>query len=143
MVPSLLGDLEQRPDLPAPALSQLLGALERASGVADRARLVAIAVPRFLSARETQLASLYVAAVFRVDPEAASNALFAKLDGLSVADQTSLVQGVLPSIFGDRFSHDRCLPGYRSATLSALWTLPSRSSPSRITMKCVAQHSRN
>ena len=120
MVPSLLGDLEQRPDLPAPALSQLLGALERASGVADRARLVAIAVPRFLSARETQLASLYVAAVFRVDPEAASNALFAKLDGLSVADQTSLVQGVLPSIFGDRFSHDRCLPGLSFRNLERL-----------------------
>lgn len=110
MVPSLLDELEHRPDLRVPMLSQLLDALERAPGAAERACLVAIAVPRFLSARDTQIASLYIAAVFSVDPAAATDALIAKLDDLSVADQTLLAQGVLPSIFGDRFPRDRRSP---------------------------------
>jgi hypothetical protein len=76
----------------------------------DRARLAATAVPRFFSAIDTRIASLYVAAVFGVDPVAATDALMTKLGGLPVADQTLLVQGTLPSIFGDRWSRDRQLP---------------------------------
>jgi hypothetical protein len=110
MVPSLLDELERRPDMSAPMLSQVLDALERAPGAADRARLAVIAVPRFVSARNMEIASLYIAALFTADPEAASDALITKLDRLSTADQTTLVEGVLPEIFGDRWSRDRRLP---------------------------------
>ena len=110
MAPSLLDELERRQDLAAPLLSQVLNALERAPGAAERARLASIAVPRFLSAADTQIAGLYIAAVFSVDPAAATDALMTKLDRLSIVDQTLLVQGVLPSIFGDLWSRDRRLP---------------------------------
>jgi hypothetical protein len=110
MVPSLLDELERRPDLPAPVLSQVLDALERAPRAGDLAHLMAIAIPRFHSVTDIRITGLYLAAMFGVDPEAATDALMTKLDGLSVGDQTLLVQGALPSIFGDRWSRERRLP---------------------------------
>jgi hypothetical protein len=101
-------------------LSQVLDALERAPVAADRARLAAIAVQRFLSARDTQIASLYIAAVFSADPGAATDALMAKLNGLSI------VEGVLPSIFGGRWSRDRRLPQLSFRNLERLVHLAFR-----------------
>jgi hypothetical protein len=109
-VPSLLDELERRPNLPAPVLSQVLDALERAHDEADRASLIRMAIPRFRSTTDLQIASLYIAATFSVNSGAATEALMTKLDGLSLADQTLLVQGVLPSIFGDRWSWERRVP---------------------------------
>jgi hypothetical protein len=110
VVPWLLDELDRRADLPAHLASQLLRVLERAADSMDRARLVAVAVPRFFSTTDTQTASLYIGAVFGVDPEAATDALMTKLDGLGPADQKALVQRVLPSIFGGPWLRDRRLP---------------------------------
>ncbi len=111
MVSPLLDELDRHSELPAPLLAQLLDALERANDATERARLLAVAVRRFASSRDTQIAGLYLRAAFSIDTEAATAALIKKLDHLDPRDQTLLVQGVLPSIFGGLWSsRDRQLP---------------------------------
>ena len=70
----------------------------------DRERFTNLAISRFNAATDLQAASLYIGAVFAIEPGAATNALFGKLDGMTTDTQTTLVQRVLPQIFGDLFS---------------------------------------
>jgi hypothetical protein len=121
MVSPLLDELDQRPELPAAVLAQLLDALERADDANERARLLAIAIQRFSSAHDTRIAGLYLRAAFTVDPDTATAALTDKLDHLDPGDQISLVQGVLPSIFGGLWpSRDRQLPELSFRSLERL-----------------------
>jgi hypothetical protein len=126
MVPLIVRELEQRPDLDAAPLSTMSNIVEHASAVDQRVRLLALAVERFNNAQAPALESLYTALAFRLNPEAATEALMRKIDGLASPEQTRLVQNVLPHIFGSRFSDRPASPGLSLRVLDRLVRLSFR-----------------
>ena len=105
----LLAELDRRANLPVAFLQPLLAAITRGGDTQDQQQLHAVALDRFASATDPQVASPYLGACFDVDAKSATDALLHKLDALDASEQTKLVQHVLPQIFGDRFS-DRLPP---------------------------------
>lgn len=126
MVPLIIGELEQRPDLDAKALLIIVDIVEHASSVDQRGRLLGLALERFNNAQAPALESLYIALAFRFNPEAATEALMRKIDGLASPEQTQLVQNVLPHIFGSRFSDRPASPGLSLHVLDRLVCLSFR-----------------
>jgi len=106
MAPAVLAELETRPDLPAQMLSPAIDAVLRGRR-AERERLKAIALARFETVNNPAAYSLYIGAAFAIDGEAATQAVFAKLDKLDPAEQPALVQRVLPHVFGRQFSDEQ------------------------------------
>ena len=101
MAPVLLDELEQRPDLPPVALWPILGIISR--GLPEnRKRFAEVALDRFKVVSDPDIGALYVGAVFNVDAAAATNALTAKLDTMEATDGKSLVEQLLPRVFGGR-----------------------------------------
>ena len=101
MAPALLDELEQRPDLPPVALMPMLEIISR--GLREnRGHFTDLALHRFNSITDAHVCALYLSAVFHVDPTAATNALIVKLETLNAADQTELVERLLPRVFGGR-----------------------------------------
>lgn len=100
----LLAELERRAQLPGPILQPLLAAIIRGGEAQDRQRLLTIALDRFASTADPQLAGLYIGVCFDLDAKSATGALLHKLKALDESQQTILAQHVLPQIFGDRFS---------------------------------------
>ena len=105
----LLAELDRRAELPVAFLQPLLAAITRGGEAQDRRRLHAIALSRFASATDPEVASLYIGVCFDVDAKSATDVLLHRLDALDTSEQKRLVQHVLPQIFGDRFS-DRVPP---------------------------------
>jgi len=102
MAPDLLDEIEQRPDLPPVALMPMLDVISR--GLREnRGHFTDLALDRFNSMINAHVCALYLSAVFHVDPTAATSALIVKLETLNAADQTALVERLLPCVFGGRF----------------------------------------
>lgn len=103
VAPALLDELEQRPDLRPAALLPMLRVIT--SGLQERqTHFVELAVSRLNNTSDMGLASLCLGAAFSVDPSITTDALMAKLDTLAPDDQTALVGGFLPLVFGDGYS---------------------------------------
>ena len=100
VAPHLLAELENRPNLPIVALRRILELLSTAQYPA-RPAFTHLMLQLFAGSTDLQLAILYLSAAFGGDPEAATAALMGRLDTLPEVQQTELVQGVLPAIFGD------------------------------------------
>jgi hypothetical protein len=126
MVPPMIQELERRPDLESSPLSAIIDVVEHASVDDERARLLELALERFSNSPTPSLAGLYIALAFRLDPETATDALMLKIDGLSPEEQTSLVQNVLPHIFGSRFSDRAARLGLSLQVLNRLVRLSFR-----------------
>jgi hypothetical protein len=101
MAGPLVRELEQRPDVPALALTPMVAIITRGLGKQDRGQFVELALNRFNSANDPVTAALYLSLVFSFDAPAATAALLAKLESLDLSEQTQLVQAVLPHLFGD------------------------------------------
>jgi hypothetical protein len=101
IAPALLERLEQRTDLPAAAIRRLLDIISRGI-TTDRERFITLASERFSRDGEPSVSALYAAALFNVDAAAATNALTAKLSLLDLPSQKSLVERLLPRLFGGR-----------------------------------------
>jgi hypothetical protein len=106
MAPTVLAELEATPDLPAQMLSPAIDAVLRGRR-AERERLKELALARFDTVSDPAANSLYIGAAFAIDGEAATKAVFAKLDKLDPAEQPALVQRVLPHVFGRQFSDEQ------------------------------------
>ncbi|MGE0854154.1 MAG: hypothetical protein AB7O44_31850 [Hyphomicrobiaceae bacterium] len=100
--PFLLVALQGRPDFPIAALRRLLEILSQAR-YEERQVFIELALARFASAPDVNVAALYLGAAFAGDAERAMAALTARSDALDPAEQTALALRVLPSIFGDDF----------------------------------------
>jgi hypothetical protein len=102
MAPALFAELEKRTDIAPVALNPLLETISR--GFENgRDAFATCVIERFQASQDLQLGGLYLVAAFAVDSEAATEALMARLDSLSLASQTALVQLVLPAIFSTGF----------------------------------------
>lgn len=106
----LLAELGRREALPETLLKPLLTAITRGLAASDHEALRTLALSRFAAAIDPAISSLYLGVCFALDANSATKALSAKLDALRPADQTILVQHVLPQIFGDRFGHSDYSP---------------------------------
>jgi hypothetical protein len=116
MAPVVLDELEQRTALPADVLSHMLDIAKR--GLAsEQDRLKHLAITRFNNATDPAISSLYIGAVFSIDGSVATDAVFARLDRMPVAYQATLVQAVLPHIFGAGYEGE---PPFRNLPLSSL-----------------------
>jgi hypothetical protein len=104
MIPPMMRELEERPNLEAEALSEIVDIVEHASAPSQRARLLGLALERFDHSPTSTLASVYMALAFRLDSDAATEVLMRAIDDLPPVEQTQLVQRLLPEIFGSRFS---------------------------------------
>ena len=120
MIAPLLQEFEARSNLPPAILEPFLDVLEQATDEARRARLLKLCTERFSVAADTSGASLYIGTAYGIDSIAATNSLLERLDSLDPRDQTALVQGVLPAIFGTRFSRERKPPNIALRSLERL-----------------------
>jgi hypothetical protein len=102
MAPAVLAELEARPNPPAQMLSPAIDIVLRGRR-AEREQLKPLALARFDGVSNPAENSLYIGAAFAIDGEAATKAVFAKLDKLAPGEQPALVQRVLPHVFGRRF----------------------------------------
>lgn len=126
MVSPVMQELRARSDLDAAPLSKIIDIVEHASSAEQRAALLALALERFNSSTSSAQESLYIALAFRLNPEAATQSLMQKIDGLAPPQQTLLVQNVLPGIFGGRFSDRPPVPELSLQVLDRLVRLSFR-----------------
>lgn len=104
MAPALLQELERRPQLAGHALTDVLDVLARGlTSNEEQGALGSLALARFKEVQDGETAAHYLGAAFAADPTAAIAALNARLDALPPEAQTSLVEQLLPRIFGDDF----------------------------------------
>lgn len=97
----LFAILESQPGLPPSALLPILRIVH--SAFSDRSRLIGLLQLRLESASTIEVQAIYVAALLQADTAAGTSALVAKLSTMPEAEQTELVQLVLPQVFGRRF----------------------------------------
>jgi hypothetical protein len=101
-VSGLIDALVARPLLAGERLAATLDAIMRGNpDPADAARLLDLLLARFGNSGDGD--ANYIGVAFQLDAARAVSALTARLDHLQPADQTSLVQQVLPKIYGDRW----------------------------------------
>jgi hypothetical protein len=117
MAPTVLSQLEKRPDLATTFVDPILDIIVRALPP-ERERLKVLATDRFRNAGDPAVASLYIRALFTVDGEAATEAVFEKLSKITSAKQPGFVQRMLPHVFGRQFSDDA--PHIANLPLSSL-----------------------
>ena len=127
IAPALFEELARRDDLTQNALAPMLSVI--AGGLREhRQQFAECALGRFEDADDMRVGGLYLAAAFTIDSTAATNALMARLDRLEAGAQTTLVQLILPSIFGTRFrSDDMARPVLSCASLERLVVMAYRS----------------
>jgi hypothetical protein len=90
MAPAVLAELEARLDPPAQMLSLAID-IVLGGRRAEREQLKALALARFDGVSDPAESSLYIGAAFAIDGEAATKAVFAKLDKLALGEQPALV----------------------------------------------------
>ena len=105
IAPSILSELELRPNLPVLTLAHVLDIVVRGSA-STRERLKVLLSERFDAEIDPASNSLYLAALFAVDGALGTEAVFEKLRKLRPVDRPAFVQRVLPNIFGRRLSED-------------------------------------
>ncbi len=120
MTAPLLQEFETRSDLSAAVLEPIFDVLKQTADDQARACLLNLCTDRFSVAANTSVASLYIGTAFGIDSIVATEALLKRIDGLDARDQTALVQGVLPAVFGTRFSHERKRPNIDLRSLERL-----------------------
>ena len=126
IAPALFEELARRDELTQNALAPMLSVI--AGGLREHRQQFA----RWRSAGSGRgrhrVGGLYLAAAFTINSTAATNALMARLDRLEAGAQTTLVQLILPSIFGTRFrSDDMARPVLSCASLERLVVMAYRS----------------
>ena len=109
MAATVLEKIESKPDLPVEALAPALDVVLRGKEL-QRGRLKTLALDRFdgcsmpaalyIGCSDARRAKLYIGAVFTIDGEAATAAVFTKLAKLDPVGQAALVRQILPRIFG-------------------------------------------
>ena len=109
MAPTFLRELESRRDVNQSALSPVLLVLARGLAGGAKRALYELVLDRFHSSSDTRVSALYVGAAYAIDDKGATDALVAKLDRLDDAQQTALVQRVLPQLFGSRLSRSHAV----------------------------------
>lgn len=115
LAPTVLEELEARPQLPQSALSYLLHVITKGIRGEQAVRFIQLGIERFQSEADPASAVEYLAAVFTVRPQIATAALTEKLDLLSADDRASLVDRFLSAAFGD----SRSGLGFRPAEIPA------------------------
>jgi hypothetical protein len=104
LAPLLLGDLENRAQVPVGALSLVLHIIVRGIRQEQAPKLIRLGIERFEKEAEVAAAVEYLAAVFRLDPKAATEILAAKVSSLNANEQATLVDRFLSASFGDSIS---------------------------------------
>jgi hypothetical protein len=97
----LFAVLKQREDIPVTALEPMLKIIVEGLQ-SERQEFIALAIERFKAA-ETNVAALYLGAVFNIDADQATDALISRLEALDPRGQTALAQALLPDLFGTGF----------------------------------------
>lgn len=120
LIPRLVDEFERRPTLSADKLDPLFDVLGMALDPSHRARIVALATAHCQEARDMGIAAMCLAAALSVGSESAVDALFMKLDGLSINDQRLLVQNLLPLLYGNRFARAHAPPALSTRNLARL-----------------------
>lgn len=120
LVPQLIDEFEQRPTLAADKLDPLFDVLGMALDPSHRTRIAVLATARCQETRDLGIAAMCLATALSLGSEPAVDALFAKLDGLSINDQRLLVQNLLPLLYGDRFSRAHTPPALSTRNLVRL-----------------------
>ena len=115
MAPVVLAELE--PNAPAQMLSPAIDIVLRGRR-AEREQLKPLALARFDGVSNPAENSLYIGAAFAIDGEAATKAVFAKLDKLAPGEQPALVQRVLPARIWSPVFHDQ--PAIKHLSLDSL-----------------------
>ena len=106
MAPVLLEELSRRAEIDCKGLSRLLSIVT--DGLQnDREMFAALCLDRFGGMQDMRIAGLYLSAAFSVDIAAATGALTRRLKALDSAQQTALVEEVLPDLFGTGFNAAR------------------------------------
>jgi hypothetical protein len=119
MAPALFLELQTRQGLTLSALAPMLGIVAQGLGQ-DRQQFADWAIERFHHADDVRAGALYLGAAFAVDAAAATAALVARLNALEPSAQKSLVEHVLPTIFGDGFRSGTVPPDLDFASLERL-----------------------
>lgn len=104
MAEPLWHELRAREDLNPRALRLILSVLVRGLPTVRQQDLCNMVLTRFRATAEPQTAALYLGAAYAIDGKGATDALVKKLDQISDAKKTVLVERVLPQIFGSRTS---------------------------------------
>jgi len=104
MYPVLLAELGARPDLNQLALRPLLPTIRRAMTDSDGPRILTLALERFRSHTDPNVAAQYLGVAYAIDARIATDTLMAVLESLDPTSKTKLVERALPQIFGSRWS---------------------------------------
>lgn len=104
MSPALWRELQARPDLNRTALLPVLLILKRGLRADTKPAFYTLTRDRFLSSTDPQISAQYLGAAYAINALGATDTLMAKLDLLGEAEETALVERVLPQIFGSRWS---------------------------------------
>lgn len=115
VAPHLLDRIERRSNLKEGALSKSLEVIAKALPLlGSQSKFGKLALRRFKTATSPYVASLYLGIAFRIDADAAIEALDKKLQSLTFKEQKKLAEHALPRVFGDRMGrtgiHPRILP---------------------------------
>jgi len=110
MAEPLWRELRAREDLNPRALQPVLSVLRRGLSAARQQELYDMTLVRFAATEQPQTAALYLGAAYAIDAKGATDALVDKLNHIGDAEKTSLVERVLPQIFGSRISLTACRP---------------------------------
>jgi hypothetical protein len=107
LAPRLLQDLEASLVVPPHALSMVLRIIVHGLAKRDSERFTQLGLARFQEESEVVHAVHYLAAVFSINPSAATSALFARATALDEEAQTALVDQFLIACFGDSIYGNR------------------------------------
>lgn len=102
---ALWRELQTRTGLNQLALRPLLPILVRGLPEVEKGDLYTLVLHRFQGTDDPQVCALYLGAAYAINAQGATDALVAKLDRLGEAEKTTLVERVLPQIFGSRWGH--------------------------------------
>ncbi len=104
LAPALLDDLATRAQVPLGALSLVLHIIVRRISQEQAPRFIKLGVERFEKEADLVAAVQYLAAVFSLDPKAATKVLAARVALLNADEQAALVDRFLSASFGDSIS---------------------------------------
>lgn len=104
LAPVLLGDLEKALSLASSAARLVLEVIVKGLPESDRGRFERWSIAKFEHELDVTLAVQYLAAVFSMNPRAATSVLVTRATALDEEAQTALVDGFLRACFGDPIS---------------------------------------
>jgi hypothetical protein len=121
MAPALWNEMRVREDLTHLALRPMLPVLRLGLPESNQKEFYDLALERFRTADDPQVSAQYLGAAYAINAGGATEALVAKLDLISEAAKTAVVERVLPQIFGSRRGHSNLADGVLDlATLERL-----------------------